>query len=99
MAFIQCSLKCTALNWYISLHDSYKQDWSVFVRAFMKHFSSQKNAYSAQFEALTLVKKDDETVRHFALKAQQIVEKGWCNGNASTITSNCNDFIKKTSFQ
>ena len=62
----------------------------------MKHFSSQKNAYSAQFEALTLVKKDDETVRHFALKAQQIVEKGWCNGNASTITSNCNDFFKKS---
>ena len=56
---------------------------------------SQKNAYYVQVEALTLVKKHDETVRHFTLKVQQLVEKGWCNENASTINLKCNEnFIK-----
>ena len=70
MAFIQCSPPGTALNWSIRLHDSYKQDWSAFVLAFTKQLFSQKNAYYAQIEALSLVKKDRETVRHFALKVQ-----------------------------
>ena len=85
MAFIHCSLTGTALSWYFCSNDTYKQDWSAFVQAFRKQFSSQKNAYYAQVEALTLVKKDNETVRHFALKVQQLVEKGWCNENASII--------------
>ena len=85
MAFIQCSLTGTALSWYIRLNDTYKQDWHAFVQAFKKQFSSQKNAYYAQVEALNLTKKDNETVRHFALKVQQLVEKGWCNEKASTI--------------
>ena len=84
MAFIQCSLTGTALSWYIRLKDTYKQDWSAFVQVFKKQFSSQKNAYCVQVEALTLVKKDTETVRHFASKVQQLVEKVWCNENAST---------------
>ena len=46
--------------------------------------SSQKNAYYTQVEALTLVKKDNE-IRHFTLKVQQLVEKGWCYENAYTI--------------
>ena len=75
MAFIQCSLTGTALSWYIRLNDTYKHDWHAFVQAFKKQFSSQKNAYYAQVEALTLTKKDNETVRHFALKVQQLVEK------------------------
>ena len=40
--------------------------------------SSQKNAYYAQLEALNLTKKDNETVRHFASKVLQPVEKSWC---------------------
>ena len=68
MAFIQCSLTGTALSWYIRLNDTYKHDWHAFVQAFKKQFSSQKNAYYAQIEALNLTKKDNETVRHFALK-------------------------------
>ena len=68
MAFIQCTFTGTALSWYIRLNDTYKQDWSAFLQVFKKHFSSQKNAYYAQSEALTLVKKDNETVRHFLLK-------------------------------
>ena len=79
MAFIQCSLTGTALSWYTRLNDTYKHDWHAFVQAFKKQFSSQKNAYYAQVEALNLTKKDNETVRHFALKVQQLVEKGWCN--------------------
>ena len=73
MAFIQCSLTGTALSWYICLNDTYKQDWHAFVQAFKKQFSSQKNGYYAQVEALNLSKKDNETVRHFALKVQQLV--------------------------
>ena len=95
MAFIQCSLTGTALSWYIRLNDTYKHDWHAFVQAFKKQFSSQKNAYFAQVEALNLTKKDNETVRHFALKVQQLVEKGWCNENASTINLKCNEIFTK----
>ena len=95
MAFIQCPLTGTALSWYIRLNDTYKQDWHAFVQAFKKQFSSQKNAYYAQVEALNLSKKDTETVRHFALKVQQLVEKGWCNENASTVNLKCNEIFTK----
>ena len=95
MAFIQCSLTGTALSWYIRLNDTYKHDWHAFVQAFKKQFSSQKNAYYAQVEALNLTKKDNETVRLFALKVQQLVEKGWCNENASTINLKCNEIFTK----
>ena len=95
MAFIQCSLTGTALGWYIRLNDTYKQDWNAFVQAFKKQFSSQKNAYYAQVEALSLTKKGNETVRHFALKVQQLVEKGWCNEIASTINLKCNENLTK----
>ena len=95
MAFIQCSLTGTALSWYIRLNDTYKHDWHAFVQAFKKQFSSEKNAYYAQVEALNLTKKDNETVRHFALKVQQLVEKGWCNENASTINLKCNEISTK----
>ena len=95
MAFIQCSLTGTALSWYIRHNDTYKHDWHAFVQAFKKHFSSQKNAYYAQVKALSLSKKDNETVRHFALKVQQLVEKGWCNENASTINLKCNEMFTK----
>ena len=95
MAFIQCSLTGTALSWYIRLTDTYKQDWHAFVQAFKKQFSSQKNAYYAQVEALSLTKKDNETVRHFPLRIQQLVEKGWCNENASTINLKCNEIFTK----
>ena len=95
IAFIQCSLTGTALSWYIRLNDTYKQDWHAFVQAFKKQFSSQKNAYYAQVEALNLSKKDNETVRHFALKVQQLVEKGWCNENESTINLKYNEIFTR----
>ena len=95
MAFIQCSLTGTALSWYIRLNDTYKHDWHAFVQAFKKQFSSQKNAYYAQVDALILTKKVNETVRHFALKVQQLVKKGWCNENASTINLKCNEIFTK----
>ena len=100
MAFIQCSLTGTALSWYIRLNDTYKQDWHAFVQAFKKQFSSQKTAYYAQVEALNLSKKDNETERHFALKVQQLVEKGWCNEKCREIFTkglpkNLKDFANK----
>ena len=57
MAFIQCPLTDTVLTWYIRLNDTYKQDWNAFVQAFKKQISSQKNAYYAQVEHSTLLKK------------------------------------------
>ena len=70
MSYIPCSLIGTALDWYTNLHMSYKQQWNSFVQLFKKQFSSQKTAYYAQVEALSLMKKDNETVRHFALRVQ-----------------------------
>ena len=88
MVYIQCSLTGTALDWYTNLHISYKQQWNSFVQLFKKQFSSQKTAYYAQVEAMSLMKKDNETVRHFALRVQQLIKKGWCNENAATINKN-----------
>ena len=93
MAYIQCSLTGTVLDWYTNLHISYKQQWNSFVQLFKKQFSSQKTAYYAQVEAMSLMKKDNETVRHFALRVQQLVEKGWCNENAATINLENNEIF------
>ena len=41
------------------------------------------------------MKKDNETVRHFALRVQQLVKKGWCNENASTINLKNNEIFTK----
>ena len=95
MAYIQCSLIGTALDWYTNLHISYKQQWNSFVQLFKKQFSSQKTAYYAQVEAMSLMKKDNETVRHFALRVQQLVKKGWCNENAATINLKNNEIFTK----
>ena len=60
-----------------------------------KQFSFQKTAYYAQVEAMSLRKKDNETVRHFALRVQQLVKKGWCNESAATINlKNTENFTK-----
>ena len=95
MAYIQCSLTGTALDWYTNLHISYKQQWNSFVQLFKKQFSSQKTAYYAQVEAMSLMKKDNETVRHFALRVQQLVKTGWCNENAATIILKNNEIFTK----
>ena len=95
MAYIQCSLTGRALDWYTNLHISYKQQWNSFVQIFKKQFSSQKTAYYAQVEAMSLMKKDNETVRHFALRVQQLVKKGWCNENAATINLKNNEIFTK----
>ena len=72
MSYIQCSLVGTALDWYTNFYISYKQQQNSFVQLFKKQFSFQKTAYYAQVEALSLMKKDNETVRHFALRVQQL---------------------------
>ena len=76
MAYIQCSLIETTLDWYTNLHISYKQQWNSFVQLSKKQIPSQKTAYYAQVEAMSLMKKDKETVRNFALRVQQLVKKG-----------------------
>ena len=42
MAYIQCSLIGTALDWYTNLHISYKQQWNPFVQLFKKQFLLKK---------------------------------------------------------
>ena len=44
---------------------------------------------------MSLMKKDNKTVRHFALRVQQIVKKGWCNENAATINLENNETFTK----
>ena len=69
--------------------------YTLLYKHLKKQFSSQKNAYYAQVKALNLVKKDNETIHHFPLKVQQLVEKRWCNENASTINLKCNEIFTK----
>ena len=44
---------------------------------------------------MSLMKKDNETVRLFALRVQQLVKKGWCNESASTINLKNNGIFTK----
>ena len=60
-----------------------------------KKFSSQRTAYYAQVEAMSLMKKANETVRHFALRVQQLVKEGWCNESAATINLKDNEHYKR----
>ena len=96
MACIQCSLVGTALDWYTNLHTSYKQQWKSFVQLFKKQFSSQKTAYNAKVGAMSLMKKNNETVPHFALRVQQLVKKLSCNKNAATINLKINEIFTKS---
>ena len=41
------------------------------------------------------MKKDNETLRHFALREQQLVKKGWCNKNAATKNLKNNEIFTK----
>ena len=44
---------------------------------------------------MSLMKKDNETVRHFALRVQQLVKKGWCNESAATINLKNSEIFQK----
>ena len=44
---------------------------------------------------MSLMKKDNESVRHFALRVQQLGKKGWCNEKAATINLKINEFFTK----
>ena len=95
MSLLYCSLTGTASNWYDRLPQVYKDDWSYFLQIFKKRFFSQKHAYHAQIEALAIVKKDNENVRHFALKVETLVKQGWYNEYPSTINLKCNEFFTR----
>ena len=73
MAFIHCSLSGTALSWYIRLNYTLQTRLVCVCTNLKKTY--QMNALFAQVEALALFKKDNATVRHFALKFQKIVQK------------------------
>ena len=54
-------------------------NWFSFLQLIKKHFYSQKHVYHAQLEALSLVKNDNENVRHYAVKNETLVKQGWYN--------------------
>ena len=95
MSLLYCSLTGTASNWYDRLPQVYKDDWSSFLQIFKKQFYSQKHAYHVQIEALSLVKKDNENVRHFALKVETLVKQGWYNEYPSMINLKCNEIFTR----
>ena len=98
VAYIQWSISGIALSKFLRLHGSYKSDWSSFVASFENQFFSLKSAYYAQNETQALRKKQADNVRHFALRAQQLAEKSWCNECAATISLKCiRVFHKKVS--
>ena len=46
MAYIQCSLTGTALDWYTNLHISYKQQRNSFVQLFKNNFHLKKQLFT-----------------------------------------------------
>ena len=58
-------------------------------------FICKKTAYYAHAEAMSLMKTDNETVGHFALRVPQLVKKGWCNENAATRNLKNNEIFTK----
>ena len=95
MSLLYCSLTGTASNWYDRLPQVYKDDWSSFLQVFRKQFYSQSHAYHAQIEALSLVKKDNENVRHYALKYETLVKQGWYNEYPSSINLKCKEVFNR----
>ena len=52
-----------------------ENEWSSFLQSFKIQFFSQKHVYPAQHEVLSLVKKENENVRHYALKFETLGKK------------------------
>ena len=92
---LYCSLTGTAPSWYDRLPQVYKDDWSSFLQIFKKQFYSQQHAYHAQIESYSLVKKDTENVRHYALKVETLVRQGWYIEYPSTINLKCNEIFNR----
>ena len=76
MSHLHCFLTGSASIWYDRLSQVYKNDWSSFLQTFKKQFYSQKHAYHAQLEEVSIVEKDNEIVRHYALKVKTLVKQG-----------------------
>ena len=96
MAYKQCSSSGIASSWFSRPHGSYKNGGYGFVSAFKKHISSQKTAYYTEAEAPALTEKNSENIRRYALKVQQIIEKGYCNEYAATNNPKCKENNQKT---
>ena len=62
MAFIQCSLRGSALSWFKRLPQTHKDNWHAFQALFRKQFISQQVANYAKLETKTMKCKDTETV-------------------------------------
>ena len=67
MALLYLYLEGIVQNWFERLPLNFKQDWPSFIQLFKKQFCSQKLAHQAQLKAHSLVKKDNEALRNFAV--------------------------------
>ena len=95
MAYLESYLSGIAVNWFLRLHDSYKNDCSSFVSALKKQFFSQKTAFYAQEGAQDFIKKKLKPyiVTLWKFNVQHLVKNGWCNESAATINLKCNDIF------
>ena len=91
MSLFYCSLTGTGPNCYDRLPQVDKNGLSSFIQIFKKQFYSQKHAYHAHLEALFIVQKYNENVRHYALKVGILVKQSCYNENTSAINPKCNE--------
>ena len=60
-----------------------------------KQFYSQKHAYHARSEALSLVKKHNENIQLYALKVETLDKQGWYNEDPSTVNLKSNEIFTR----
>ena len=78
MTHLSCSLTGTASIWYDRLPQFLKTTTGLpLSQSFKKQLFSQKHAYHAQLEELSLVKECNESVPNYALDVQTLVKRGW----------------------
>ena len=91
MFFPYCSLTGTASNWYDRFDQVYKNDWSSCLQVSKKQSYSLIHACHSQLEALSIVKKDKNNVKHYGSKVETRVEQGWYNKYPSTMNIKSNE--------
>ena len=72
-----------------------KKNWSAFVSAYKKQFSSQKIAFYRQIKVQAFLKKEVENAHENAPKFKQFVEMGWCNETVASINLKCKDIFAR----
>ena len=92
MERIKCSLSGFASGWFLRILESYKKIGLPSYLLSKEELCAQKNCIlRTRWKSSCNERKETENVRHHALKLQQLVEKGWGNESAATITHKCSE--------